>query len=250
MGREKARILICDDDELNLGLNQRLVEIISKREGKEVVIYSYRSITKEMLLLIDSSKIDLAILDIELGNGSGIDIAAKLMKKNPRIPVIFVTSYQKYKTSACDIMAVGFVEKPVNLDKFDILYTRALTLAYNEIGKRICELLDIVVDKRHVQIRLASIISIEKVLRKVEFHTSKGIYAVNGTLTEIGERLGAGFIKISQSVVVNRDKILSIDSSTIYLTNGEQYTIGRTYMKSVKSVCKKYAIEGMGENKT
>lgn len=249
MGKEKINILICEDDELNMGLNQKFVEIISKRENREVVIHSFSGITKHMLTLMESSRIDLAILDIELGNGSGMDIAKKLVKKNPRLPIIFVTGYQEYKAFASDILAVGFVEKPVKLEKFDILLTRALILACSELDKRKCELFDIVVNKKHIQLRLASIISVEKVLRKVEFHTSKGVYAVNGTLNELLEGLGSGFIKISQSVAVNQDRILSIDRSSIYLTNGEQYTIGRTYIKSVRDMCEKHAAGSRGVSK-
>lgn len=242
MRKDKIRILICDDDDLNLGLNQRCVEIISQREEKEVVIYSFHDVTDEMLQLIEHNQVEVAILDIELMSGNGIDIAKQLLAKNANTPILFVTSYVEYKTLACDIMAIGFIEKPVNLEKFDILYTRALALVENEKRRTFRELFDIVVDKKHVQLRLASIISVEKVLRKVEFHTSRGMYMVNGTLNELGERLGTGFLKISQSVIVNRDKILSVDSTTVYLTNGEQHTIGRTYIKQVRDICKFHLI--------
>lgn len=242
MRRETFKVLICEDDDLNLGLNQRCVEIISQREEKEVTIYSFQDVTEEMEYLIEHDQIEIAILDIELASGNGIDIARQLQAKNPRIPILFITSHEEYKALACDIMAIGFIEKPIHLEKFDILYSRALSLVECEKKKTFRELVDVVVDKRHIQLRLASIICVEKVLRKVEFHTSKGMFMVNGTLNDIGERLGAGFIKISQSVIVNRDKILSVDSTTVYLTNGEEHTIGRTYIKQVRDSCKFHLI--------
>lgn len=238
MKREAVRILICDDDELNLGINKRCVEIISKREEREAEIYSFREPAEEMYFLIESNQIEIAVLDIELGEHSGLEIARKIMLKNPRVPIIFVTAHEEYKGDAFDVLALGYIEKPLNLEKFNLLFTRALCIVESEKRKKFLELLDVVVNKKHMQLRLSSIVSVEKVLRKVELHTIKGKYTVNGTLSEIGERLGSGFIKVSQSVVVNRDKILSVDNTSVYLANGEQHTIGRTYIKQVRNACK------------
>ena len=242
MKKEAIKILICDDDDLNLGINERCVEIISKRADNEIIIYSFREPNEDMMFLIESNQIEIALLDIELEHEDGLAIAKRLQSKNARTPIIFITGHEEYKGEACDIMAVGYIEKPVNLEKFDLLFTRALTLVENEKKRKFLELLDIVVNKKHIQIRLSSIISVEKVLRKVELHTSRGKYTANGTLNEIVERLGAGFIKVNQSVAVNRDKILSVDSTTVYLANGEQHIIGRTYIKQVRNACKNHLL--------
>lgn len=233
--KEAIGILIYDKDDLNLGINQRCVEIISEREQREIMVYAFRELTCEVESLIENNQIQIALLDIEPKQESGLIIANKLQRKNARIPIIFITSYKQYKGEACDIMAIGYIEKPVNLERFELLYSRALALAEYEKRRNSPELIHIVVDKKHIQVKVSSIICAEKVLRKVEVRTSKGVYVSNGTLHELTERLGTGFIKVNQSVAVNRDKILSMDNTTVYLTNGEQHTIGRTYIKQVRS---------------
>ena len=137
MKKEAIKILICDDDDLNLGINERCVEIISKREDKEIIIYSFREPNEDMMSLIESNQIEIALLDIELKYEDGLAIAKRLQSKNARMPIIFITGHEEYKGDACDIMAVGYIEKPVNLEKFDRLFTRALTLVENE-KKRKC----------------------------------------------------------------------------------------------------------------
>lgn len=242
MKQEVIQILICDDDELNLGVNKRCVEIISQREHKKVQVYAFQEFTEELIRVIEENQIEIAILDIVLGNKNGLDIARMLLKENKKIPIIFVTGYGEYKSEAWDLMALGYLEKPIDLGKFELLYSRALAMIECERRKKFLELIDIVANKRHIQLRLSSIISVEKVLRKVEFHTLKGKYTTNGTLNEISKSLGNGFIKVNQSVIVNRSKILSVDSTTVYMTNGEQHVIGRTYVRQVRNMLKNQKI--------
>ena len=47
--------------------------------------------------------------------------------------------------------------------------------------------------------------------------------------------LTSQFIKVSQSIMVNKRYIESIDSYNVYLKSGEEFVIGRTYKDKVKA---------------
>ena len=58
------------------------------------------------------NRIDLAILDIELGTSSGLDLCRALLTINPCINVIYLTAYPDYSLDAWDTGACGFMVKP------------------------------------------------------------------------------------------------------------------------------------------
>lgn len=60
--------------------------------------------------------IALAILDIELGTASGLDLCGKLQEINPQTNVIFLTAYPDYSLDAWDTDACGFMIKPLTAD--------------------------------------------------------------------------------------------------------------------------------------
>ncbi|MBQ6494094.1 MAG: response regulator [Erysipelotrichaceae bacterium] len=60
------------------------------------------------------NRVALAILDIELGNASGLDLCKTLLDINQRTNVIYLTAYPDYSLDAWDTNACGFLVKPLN----------------------------------------------------------------------------------------------------------------------------------------
>lgn len=231
---EVINVLICDDDEISLGINQKYVELYSEKYGKKVNFYCFQDISEELEKVASSGKIDLAILDITLTKGSGIEIAKKLQKRRPDIPIIFVTSHEEYKSLAYDILVIGYLVKPILQEKFAILFKRALAQIEAEKNKESEKFIEIYVDKKFLQLRLSSIISAEKLLRKVKIKSNSGIYEISSTLSDFKEKLNDDFIQISQSVIVNKNEIKELNSYQVSLFTGDEFTIGRTYAKQVR----------------
>ena len=59
------------------------------------------------------NRIDLAILDIELGISSGLDLCRTLLEINPCTSVVFLTAYPDYALDAWKTEARGFLLKPL-----------------------------------------------------------------------------------------------------------------------------------------
>jgi ActR/RegA family two-component response regulator len=64
-----------------------------------------------------SNPVALAVLDIELGTASGLDLSRKLLEINPRTNVVFLTAYPDYALDAWDTDASGFMVKPLTADR-------------------------------------------------------------------------------------------------------------------------------------
>ena len=68
---------------------------------------------REAVEYAKANRVDLAILDIELGNTSGLDLCRTLLEINPCTNVVYLTAYPDYSLDAWDTDACGFILKPL-----------------------------------------------------------------------------------------------------------------------------------------
>ena len=68
---------------------------------------------REAIDYAKANRVALAVLDIELGKASGLDLARKLLEINPLTNVVFLTAYPDYALEAWDTAASGFMVKPL-----------------------------------------------------------------------------------------------------------------------------------------
>ena len=68
---------------------------------------------KEVLDFAGKNRIALALLDIEMGRVSGLDLCRSLLEINPCTNVIYLTAYPDYSLDAWDTDACGFMVKPL-----------------------------------------------------------------------------------------------------------------------------------------
>ena len=59
------------------------------------------------------NRVALAVLDIELGTSSGLDLCHTLIEINPRTNIVFLTAYVNYSLDAWKTEASGFMLKPL-----------------------------------------------------------------------------------------------------------------------------------------
>ena len=111
----KARILCIEDNEQNLYLvsfllNSKGYEVLQARDGQEGIELAKRE------------NPDLILLDIQLPSMDGYTVAQSLRTNSnlSKVPIIAVTSYSIVgdREKAIDSGCSGFIEKPINPDKF------------------------------------------------------------------------------------------------------------------------------------
>lgn len=68
---------------------------------------------QEAIEYAKANRVALAILDIELGTASGMDLCRTLQEINPQTNVIYLTAYADYSFDAWNTGACGFLMKPL-----------------------------------------------------------------------------------------------------------------------------------------
>ena len=116
------RIAVCDDDR---AIREEISRLI-KKQAPEAGIVAYQS-GKEMINA--GENFDISFLDIEMGKVSGMDIARHIREQEEsgrqRSIIIFVTGYREYMEAAFDVNAFHYLIKPIDIEKFSEVFSRA-----------------------------------------------------------------------------------------------------------------------------
>ena len=105
------KIAICDDEPLLLSANKGIVE---QYVQEHKIIAQIEECTNGSFLLADVEEgryYDLILLDIEMPERSGMEIAPKIRKVLPNCLIIFVTSYLKYAVDSFALSIFRYIPK-------------------------------------------------------------------------------------------------------------------------------------------
>lgn len=228
----KYRIGICDDEVLHVKINALFVQEIGKRNHFEVDVKGFTKISQLQKYLMKES-LDILFLDIDLGEDSGILLAAELMEQYPELVIIFITGHREFTGEAFDVEAMGYIVKPVEEQKMERVLKKAILQVMALKGQNCQQELVITEENIKKKIIEDDIIHIERELSKSVIHTRDKDYKVYETMTSLCERLSSNFLRVNQSEAVNRKEIEEIRDNMVTLKNGKMITIGRTYRKAV-----------------
>ena len=134
MGIDTAHILIVDD-ELSM---REFLEVLLGREGYRITCAENGD---KALDLIAQDQFDLLLLDIRLGDMSGIEVLKAAKTQNPQTIVIMISAYASAETAveAMNEGAYDYVPKPFDKDELIQTVARALELKTLEHEKEVMD---------------------------------------------------------------------------------------------------------------
>ena len=85
---------------------------------------------REALEWMETHPIDLALLDIDMPEISGLMLAERVKRKYPDAAVVFLTAFPQYAVEAIRLRATGYLLKPVSLEelKEEVAYAHSRKL--------------------------------------------------------------------------------------------------------------------------
>lgn len=102
------RVILVDDEKPNLAGGVRV--LTETLPGAEITGFLRPS---EALMFAKNNPVNLAILDIELGRGSGFELCKKLTAIHPETNVVYLTAWPEHALEAWKTDACGFLVKPL-----------------------------------------------------------------------------------------------------------------------------------------
>lgn len=105
---ETLNVIMVDDSSAALAGGMTVLEEVMPNATITGFIWPWEAIEYAKM-----NRVELAILDIELGNSSGLDLCRTLHEINPTTNVVFLTAYADYSLDAWKTEARGFILKPL-----------------------------------------------------------------------------------------------------------------------------------------
>lgn len=119
----QAKILVVDDEQT---LRAALFRIFSRRNYQVITTGNIREAES---VITTNSELELAIVDVKLPDGDGIELLSTLKQKYNNIPVIVLTGFASIDVAvkATRLGAFHFMTKPFNIEELVSIVDKALS---------------------------------------------------------------------------------------------------------------------------
>lgn len=226
----KLNIVVCDDEEIAQKVNCIYIEELVRKYRVDANVFGFTK-GEKVLEFSEKNDIDIAFLDIELKTINGLSLAARLLKKNHRTIIIFITSHREYALDAFNVEAFSYLVKPIDPERLERIFKKAILQA-KDLNNRLQRTpLIITEDNMKRKISQSSIIYIERVHSRSIIVTKIGKHSIYESITSLAGRLENNFLQINQGTIVNLEEVDSMKGQQILMKTGEIFSIGRTFRK-------------------
>lgn len=208
----ERNVAICDDD---LSVLERFTQTCNLYyKGKMINAFIDNFSTGEALLSTNK-KYDYILLDIEMEDLNGIEVAEEIRKTDIDTMIVIISGYQKYKNRAYSAHVFDYLDKPVNSEKLINLLDELERYMLKKIKKEYVTFKTI---DGVVRLDVDDIVYFEYYERKVNIHTFDETYYLYGNISDIAKQMDEyGFIYPHRAYVVNMKYIEKIEGNSIIL---------------------------------
>jgi DNA-binding LytR/AlgR family response regulator len=242
------RVVVADDER---PARRFLVGLLKSCEGVE--LGGEAATGEEAVALIQSERPDLALLDLQMPDGSGLDVVRGL--SGDFLPLVaFVTAFDDFAVEAFELNAIDYLLKPVELERLQATIDRArgrlarresteeratklanAAALYEQTSRRV--FIERIPVRRRNEVlilpvrQIASIVSEGELLHITTI--AKERYTITYRLHLLEARLDPRrFIRLSRGSLVNIDAITKIGpmpggTYLATLSNGEEVQVSR-----------------------
>lgn len=215
-------ISVIDDNTADTEYISALVARWTKECGHTAHILAFPSAEAFLFQYEDEKTFDILLLDIEMGEMNGVDLAKKIRFQNDAVQIVFITGYPDFIAEGYEVAALHYLMKPVSFEKLNAVLRKAAANL-----KKAERRLRVTYDHRTDLVPFSQILYIEAQKQYVLIHTFDETYRMKHSFTETIEELDAFFFKCQRSFCVNLSHITRIKSSSVLLKNGEEIPISR-----------------------
>lgn len=240
------KTIVCDDEAPAL----ELMEAMLHETGLVSVEGAFRSV-RDAIDRINSGGIELAVLDIEMPELSGVDVSAHITA-DPKPLLVFATAHPEYAVEAFGIDAIDYILKPFDNQRVHRAVEKAVRLrrliSENEWETDASapqdrpDMLRIGDAGRFYFIPASDVVWIEAAGDYSLLHTANREAAIRRAIKSLETELPAGkFVRVHRSVIVavahiREIRMLQKGEALITLTNDVSVRTSRTYRDAVQAL--------------
>ncbi|MBQ7925794.1 MAG: response regulator transcription factor [Lachnospiraceae bacterium] len=215
---------ICEDEPAQQGYLEKCIRSWAERAGCKVSIDIYDSGEQFLFDYEDREAFDLLILDIQMGQLNGMELARKIRQQNRRVKIIFLTGVADYALEGYEVGAVRYLLKPLKPE----LLEQLLEDIRQELKQTAGETFMFTRNGETCKVPFGDIIYLEAEGHYLSMVTTGGHYQWKSSFTSVAEEFEArGFFLLKRGLYVNLEYVSRITKTDCILESGEQLPVSK-----------------------
>lgn len=221
-------VAICDDDARTREHIYGLVTLWASERNTDVLINIYEN-AEQYLFSDNSVRSDILLLDIEMGQINGVELAHRVRSHDNNVQIVFITGYSDYIAEGYEVAALHYLMKPVNVSKLFSVLDRAVMNMDKKSAAVMFETED-----GPVRVYSDDVIYIEAFAHRSELISKSGAFRLNESISHIEARLGDELVRCHRSFIVNLRWVSQFTKTDIILDNGHTIPLSRRLANDVR----------------
>lgn len=214
-------IAICDDSRTDTEYAEALLKKWAKERQTEIRLKTFVSAESFLFEYEEDKTWDILLLDIEMGQMDGVEMARRVRRGNGTVQIVFITGYSDYIAEGYDVEALHYLMKPVHEQRLFAVLDRA---AKKRKQEERC--LNLELSGEMVRIPLHRIRYLDVHQNYVTVHAGED-YRIKRTLSDFEKELDGRFARASRAMIVNLKYIQRVTKAEVWLSDGTKLPLPR-----------------------
>ena len=229
------RLLICDDEKVTCDYLKNLINEYCSKFNKKIDVTIYNSAEELLFETNNTFPFDLILLDIQMKEMNGIDLARKIREFDKDIPIVFVTGISDYVFEGYEVGAYRYLLKPISDEK---LFT---ILDHFYVKQDEDKFLVISLKGETIKLNCKDILYIEAMGHYINIRVQDKEYTIKESINNYFKQINdSKFVFCHRSYIVNISSVEAIKKDEIVLSNGIKLPLSRNYYKAINEEFIKY----------
>lgn len=216
------QIAICDDEPNQIEYISSIATKWAHTAGHSCNVHAFPSAEAFLFAHEADNAFDILLLDIEMGEISGIALARRIREKGSRAEIIFITSHFEFAGEGYEVDALHYLTKPIAEEKLsEVLQKAAKRLSLTPPS--------IIINCEGETLKLyeSDILYVEAFLHYLCIYTDNGEYRVKESLSSFEARIGAGFFRIHRSYLISLRHVTKISRTSVCINGKTELPLAR-----------------------
>ncbi|MEJ6003585.1 LytR/AlgR family response regulator transcription factor [Paucibacter soli] len=212
------KVLIVDDEPLARMRLRGLVESCAEPHAEVVAEAGTASQAQQWLR---EHGCDLILLDVQMPGPDGLQLADVLRTREPRPAVVFVTAHAEHALRAFELEAIDYLTKPVRRERLQAALARVAQRIAERAAARSQQgaadaaaegpVINISDRGRLIRVPLAEVLYFKAELKYLTLRTASQSYVMDGSLSELEQRLGERFLRVHRNALVAKAAVRELE---------------------------------------
>lgn len=232
------RILLLDNNPADMDHLEKYIVKYERQQNVKLEVDKFTSCDAFLLACEDTVEQPyLVIIDMDLKGKNGIAVARELRTKGNKVRLIFTDRSMNNAIEAFEVMADGYIRKPVVYEEFANTMSRFQPRLARESSS-----IEIRAERSKVQLYTADIYYAEASGHSVWIYSKTGDYKTPLSMTELFEQLQEEkvFLSCGRSYLINMKYIVTMDKEVIVMKNGSRIPIPVRLRKEMMEKYREY----------